>query len=90
MAAVETPFEWKIEWDIVLPVGYALRASTGTSRFGHYEIVGDIVGDELLDVLFTPFGGQPVVLGQRVKKAQAYLACVDHNKEMLRASGVPP
>jgi hypothetical protein len=90
MAAVETPSEWKIEWDVVLPPGYTLRASTGTSRFGHYEIVGDIIRDERLDVHFTPFAGQPEVSDQRLTKRQAYYACVDHNKDLLRARGELP
>jgi hypothetical protein len=90
MGAVETPSEWKIHWDVVLPEGYVLRASTGASRFGHYEIVGDIIRDRRLDVRFTPFGGQAEVFDQGLTKRQAYYACVDHNKDLLRKRGVLP
>jgi hypothetical protein len=90
MGAMETPSQWKIQWDVVLPEGYGLRASTGINRFGHYEIVGDIIRDQRLDVRFTPFGGQPEVFDQRLTKRQAYYACVDHNKDLLRDRGILP
>ena len=67
MAANETPHSDKIRWGKPVVTGDGtLRAGTGHSQFGTYELVGS----GPYDVHFTPLGGQTVVIARRLPKPE--------------------